>query len=127
MQSFTITGDCKTTIEFGGLVGTITCKYTIHVTPATPPPPSPLKLTPGDPANPTALPSEQELQPATPTVIKITGGVPPYNPQPLAPGSLPAGVTASFDGIDQITISGTPNAGTAADYALDVTVNDSAP
>ncbi|RKY11274.1 MAG: hypothetical protein DRP82_07660, partial [Planctomycetota bacterium] len=55
--------------------------------------------------------------------IQATGGAPPYT---WFVSGLPSGVTWSQVG-DEVTISGTPAAGTAGTYNVNVTVSDSSP
>lgn len=89
--------------------------FTIHVEPATPPPPpQPLTLNPAE----GALPDEKVGEPAT-GEIEISGGVPPYTLTPVA--GLPPGVSAELDQTGtKILFTGVPSAAGNAGFVVEV-------
>lgn len=59
------------------------------------------------------------------SVVKITGGRPPYDVKPTGTG--PDGISGVFDGVDTVTFSGTPTTAGDATVTLEVTDADGVP
>jgi hypothetical protein len=108
----------------------IVVNFELTVNPATTPPPSPLQLVDGN-DNPitdgeTITLSDETVGTADPGQVLFTAkdGVPPYN-YSITSGAIPAGdelsATTNADGSETVSISGTPEADGAANFAVTVT------
>lgn len=59
------------------------------------------------------------------SVVKISGGKPPYTVKPTGTG--PDGISGVFDGVDTVTFNGTPTTAGDASVTLEVTDADGVP